>query len=170
MKTLKTKSIKLILEFLKFLIMFLILYTLFNWWRQPTPPNTPTLTLTDTNGQMHDVIAISQNKPILVYFWASWCHICKHTTPSVLSLANTHPVMAVAVSSGDDRTVGASLNQYQRPAHFYLINDEYGQFFDTWQGQVTPSFVIIKDGKVVQRFVGLQPSWVLKARMAWAEL
>lgn len=168
MKTLKIKPIKLLLEALKTIALFLIIYTLFNWWRQPTPPDTPVLMLTDTSGQSHDLTAISHNQPILVYFWASWCHICKHTTPSVLSLAGTHPVMAVAVNSGDDRTVGAFLNQYQRPAQFYLVNDEHGAYFDTWQGQVTPSFAIIKDGKVVQRFVGLQPALLLKARMAWA--
>lgn len=170
MQILNRKPIKILLEILKTLALFLILYTAFTLWRQPTPPDTPIFSLTDTSGQIHDLVAMSYNQPILVYFWASWCHICKHTTPSVLSLAGTHPVMAVAVNSGDDRTVGAFLNQYQRPAQFYLVNDEHGAYFDTWQGQVTPSFVIIKDGKVVQSFVGLQPSWVLKARMAWANL
>lgn len=170
MKLFYAKPMKFILEILKFLVLFLIIYTLFNWWRQPTPPDNPVLSLTDTNGQVHDLKTISNNQAVLVYFWASWCHVCKHTTPSVLSLADTRPVMAVAVNSGDDRTVGAFLSQYQRPAQFYLVNDEHGAYFDTWQGQVTPSFVIIKDGKVVQRFVGFQPSVILKARMAWANL
>lgn len=170
MSFLKSKPIKVLLEILKTLIIFLLIYAVLNWWRQPTIAQSPVLTLTDTNGQSHDLTALSQNKLILVYFWATWCHICKHTTPSVLSLADTHPVMAVAVNSGDDRVVSQFLNQYQKPPQFYLVNDEHGAYFNTWQGQVTPSFVIIKDGQVVQSFVGLQPSWVLRVRMAVANL
>lgn len=124
--------------------------------------------LTDTNGQSHDLIAISHNHPILVYFWASWRHICKHTTPNVLAISQDYPVIAVEVNSGDDVTISQFLNKYSKPNNFTVINDMNGEYFNDWQGQVTPSFVIIKNGKITQRFIDLQPTPILKARMAWA--
>ncbi|MGO2624779.1 MAG: protein disulfide oxidoreductase, partial [Psychrobacter sp.] len=37
--------------------------------------------------------------------------------------------------------------------------------FDDWQGQVTPSYVVLKDGEMTQGLTGIQPLWSLKLRL-----
>lgn len=162
------KPLKLVKEILISLSLFLVIYTAFTLYRSPKVPDNPVLALTDIHGTSYDINKMSQKSPVLVYFWASWCHICKHTTPNVLAISQDYPVIAVAVNSGDDVTISQFLNKYSKPNNFTVINDMNGEYFNDWQGQVTPSFVIIKNGKITQRFIGLQPTPILKARMAWA--
>lgn len=164
------KPLKLIKEILISLSLFLIIYTAFTLHKSPKVPDNPVLTLTDIHGTSYDINTMSQNSPVLVYFWGSWCHICKHTTPNVLNISQDYPVIAVAVNSGNDLAISQFLNQYSKPNNFTVINDMNGNYFNEWQGQVTPSFVIIDKGKITQRFIGIQPTPILKARMAWADL
>lgn len=154
---------KLIKETALYLVIFMAIYTAFTLYRQPVMPQIPTWQMTMLNGQVVDIDKMSQDGAVLLYFWGSWCHVCKHTSPAVNELAKDAPVLTVAVSSGDDKAVSDFLvkNNYQ----FKTVNDETGEIFDAWQGQVTPSYVIVKDGQVVQGFVGIQPNWLLKTRL-----
>lgn len=128
-------------------------------------PAHPDLRLTDYQGQTVDIAAMSHESPVLVYFWGSWCGVCKITSPTVNSLAQSspYPVVTIAVQSGGDKELGQYLNAHN--FNFTTINDEAGEIFDTWQGQVTPSFVILKDGKMTQGLTGVQPEWSLRLRL-----
>lgn len=64
------------LAIFKYLVLFLIIYLLINWLRQPIMPVKPNLQLKDYQGTPIDIAAISQESPVLVYFWGSWCHVC----------------------------------------------------------------------------------------------
>ncbi|OAU97194.1 Membrane protein, suppressor for copper-sensitivity ScsD [Moraxella catarrhalis] len=134
--------------------------------RQPIMPVKPNLQLNDYQGTAIDIAAISQESPVLIYFWGSWCHVCTITSPKVNQLhQDGYSVVSIAVKSGDDAQLGQYLQRHQY--HFTTINDTDGQIFANWQGQVTPSFVILYQGKPVQRFTGIAPLWSLKLRMLW---
>ncbi|OAU96357.1 Membrane protein, suppressor for copper-sensitivity ScsD [Moraxella catarrhalis] len=129
-------------------------------------PVKPNLQLNDYQGTAIDIAAISQESPVLIYFWGSWCHVCTITSPKVNQLhQDGYSVVSIAVKSGDDAQLGQYLQRHQY--HFTTINDTDGQIFANWQGQVTPSFVILYQGKPVQRFTGIAPLWSLKLRMLW---
>lgn len=149
----------------KYLAVFLVIYSVVNWWRQPVMPANPELQLTDYQGQAVDLASISQDKPVLVYFWGTWCPVCKITSPTVNSLAqnSAYPVVSIAVQSGDNAELGAYLSEHK--FDFITINDEDGEIFNDWQGQVTPSFVILKDGEMSQGLTGIQPEWSLRLRL-----
>lgn len=149
----------------KYLAVFLVIYSVVNWWRQPVMPANPELQLTDYQGQAVDLASISQDKPVLVYFWGTWCPVCKITSPTVNSLAQNgaYPVVSIAVQSGDNAELGAYLSEHK--FDFVTINDEDGKVFNDWQGQVTPSFVILKDGEMSQGLTGIQPEWSLRLRL-----
>ena len=155
---------------LSYLLVFIIIYSVINWWRQPVMPANPQLELTDYQGQSVDINALSQKSPVLVYFWGSWCGVCKHTSPTINTLANegNYPVVTIAVQSGDNSELGQYLQN--KNFSFTTINDEDGAIFANWQGQVTPSYVILKDGEIKQGLTGIQPLWSLKLRLWLSEV
>ncbi|MDO4896391.1 MAG: protein disulfide oxidoreductase [Moraxella sp.] len=156
------------LNLIGYVVLFVVIYLGINFWRSPTAPAHITLSYIDTHGSTTDVATLSHERPVLVYFWGSWCGICQLTSPNVQALhAQNHPVISVAVSSGDDDELLGYLNQHNY--HFTTINDSDGVLFRAWGGQVTPSFVIVRDGKVHQSFTGVSPLWLLRLRLWLAQ-
>ena len=109
--------------------------------------------------------AASQNQTLLLYIWGTWCGICKHTSPVVQRLHdNGTPVLSVALRSGSDADIRAYLQQqgYTFPA----VNDDNGAWSQQWGVKVTPTIVLIKNGKVLHSTTGLASYWTLKTRIA----
>ncbi|WP_198334169.1 protein disulfide oxidoreductase [Psychrobacter namhaensis] len=146
-------------------LVFAVIYTAFNWWRQPVMPANPQLQLTDYQGQPVDLAALSREQPTLVYFWGTWCPICRVTSPTIDKLAaqNHYPIVTIAIKSGSDQELHRYLteNNYR----FTTVNDQEGRVFADWQGQVTPSYVILKEDEMAQGLTGIQPLWSLKLRL-----
>lgn len=154
----------------KYLLLFLVIYGAVNYYRQPIMPITDNLVFVSHLGETLDLAKQSQDKPILVYFWGTWCGVCTHTSPTINQLAQdkTGQVVSIAIQSGNNDELNAYMQN--KGYQFVVINDDAGQIFKAWQGQVTPSYVIIKNGKITQGFTGLAPLWSLKLRLAWASL
>ncbi len=111
--------------------------------------------------------ALSAEKPLLVYFWASWCSVCRVTTPTVARIAQQGGnVISVALRSGDDEKVQRYLQARQFP--LTTVNDEKGQLSANWQIGVTPTLVVINKGKVVSTTTGWTSGWGMKLRLWWA--
>ncbi len=97
---------------------------------------------------------MSKNKPLLIYFWGSWCSVCSITSPSIQQLQdNGYNILTIVVSSGSDEQVKADLNAHQHT--FTTVNDPNGHIFKNWSGQVTPSFVILKNRVMKQGLSGV---------------
>ncbi|QKJ08812.1 protein disulfide oxidoreductase [Yersinia bercovieri] len=136
-----------------------------DWLRSPQAPSdwsdTPLQTLT---GETVSLQAMSQNKPLLIYFWATWCGVCKFTSPSVNQLAQEgENVLTVALRSGDAPQLERWLSKkgYQLP----VVNDSSGQLSAQWQVSVTPTLVILYQGKMVQHTSGWSSYWGMKLRL-----
>ena len=109
--------------------------------------------------------AASQNQTLLLYIWGAWCGICKHTSPVIQRLHDSGtPVLSVALRSGSDDDIRAYLQQqgYTFPA----VNDDNGAWSQQWDVKVTPTIVLIKNGKVLHSTTGLASYWTLKTRIA----
>ncbi|WP_259404239.1 protein disulfide oxidoreductase [Pseudoalteromonas sp. SG45-1] len=128
-------------------------------------PANPQLQLIDYKGQNINLAAMSQDKPTLVYFWGTWCPICSINSPAINELANEnkYPVVSIAIKSGSDQELHDYLNE--QGYSFSTVNDQHGEIFSDWQGQVTPSYIILKDNKMTQGLTGIQPLWSLKLRL-----
>ena len=145
-------------------LMFAVIYTAVNWWRQPVMPASPQLQLTDYQGQAVDLAALSHEQPTLVYFWGTWCSVCSFTSPTINKLAaDNYPVVTIAIQSGSDQDLQNYFNE--KSFNFTTINDQEGDIFADWQGQVTPSYVVLEDGEMTQGLTGIQPLWSLKLRL-----
>ncbi|MBH0064098.1 MULTISPECIES: protein disulfide oxidoreductase [unclassified Psychrobacter] len=164
-KTTRQKVMSAFKTVLLYGLMFIVIYTAVNWWRQPVMPANPQLQLMDYQGQAVDLAALSNEQPTLVYFWGTWCSVCSFTSPTInkLAAANNYPVVTIAVQSGSNQELQSYLTE--KDFNFTTVNDQEGYIFDDWQGQVTPSYVILKDGEMTQGLTGIQPLWSLKLRL-----
>jgi thiol-disulfide isomerase/thioredoxin len=108
-----------------------------------------------------------QNKgPVLVYFWGSWCGVCRAVSPGVSTLAESahYEVISVALSSGSDDQI----RQYQQKHdyHFATINDDSGHISERWGVKVTPSlFIIDAKGEISFTTTGISSAWGLRIRL-----
>lgn len=152
-------------ELAALIVIMLVIISAVDWWRAPKMPENANLSqqLSLTN-QPIDINQMSQNKPVLLYFWATWCGVCKSTTPMVRELANENiQVVTIAVQSGID----AELQPILARTGFNLptINDPDGWISDDWEVDAMPTFVIIYQGNIVHSTTGWSSSWGLKLRL-----
>lgn len=87
----------------------------------------------------------NQDIPVLVDAWAPWCGPCRMIAPIMDQLA--------AESNG--RYLVTKLNVDENP----VVSSHY-------QISSIPTMLIFKNGKMVDRIVGLQPKQVLQQRLA----
>jgi thiol-disulfide isomerase/thioredoxin len=67
------------------------------------PEEAPDFQTTTLDGKPVHLAAL-RGKPVVLYFWASWCPVCKVTSPSVDGFASRHPdvpVLAIAMEEAD---------------------------------------------------------------------
>ncbi|HLO65627.1 MAG TPA: thioredoxin [Holophaga sp.] len=77
----------------------------------------------------------SQDKPVLIDFWAPWCGPCRIQGP----------IMDEVSTRTGDQAIVAKVNVDEEPA----LAAQFGV-------QAIPTLVLLKGGKVAQRFVGVR--------------
>lgn len=134
-------------------------------YRQPAlPQNFSATRLHNLDGETVDLAAMSEERPLLVYVWATWCGVCRYTTPSVAALAaDGGNVMSVALRSGDNATLEKWLRK--KKVTMSTVNDTSGELARQWDVQVTPTLVVISHGEVKSITTGWTSSWGMRLRL-----
>lgn len=150
--------------------LFIVLSVAVDWYRKPTAPaQFAQQVLNDIHQQPKILAQLSHNKPMLLYFWGSWCGFCEYTSPAVQQLADSGiEVLGVALKSGSNEAVQNYLTQ--NGYSFPTLNDPTGEFSKSWDIQATPTILLIKDGKIQHYTTGLTSYWGLKVRLWLANL
>ena len=78
---------------------------------------------------------LQSNKTVLIDFWAQWCGPCRMLSPVVDEIANEQTQIKVCKINVD--------NEPELATQFGVMS--------------IPTLVVIKDGKVVNQSVGVQP-------------
>ena len=86
---------------------------------------------------------INSSNPVVIDFHATWCGPCKVLSPILEEL--------------DDETEGVEFVK--------LDVDQHPQIAGQNQVMGVPTVVILKDGEVKDRFVGVQPKEVIKEKI-----
>lgn len=166
MKAFLRKLPRLARQFLLYGAVFLGVSLVVDYVRAPALPEAMSSrpVWQDINGQPVDVMAMSEKSPVLVYFWGSWCGVCRVTSPAVDRLHEDGvAVLGVAMASGDGQAVKRYLSQHDW--QFNSISDDTGELSSAWGVGVAPSLLIIKDGKIRHATTGFSSYWGLKARL-----
>lgn len=158
-----------LLKLLGYVVALAVVVLIVDWYRsgeiQQTIPQQSE-TLRTLEGKTLNVVERSEQAPILVYFWATWCPYCKVVSPMVDSVADEYQVVSVAFSSGTDDEVAQFVqnNGY----NFATVNDQTGVLARRWGVSVTPTIIIIRDGEVQSVTTGLTSSAGMRARLMLA--
>lgn len=155
-------------EGLILLALLAVVTVLVDAWRAPqVPPSFDSTPLQTVDGETVTLAKLSEEKPVLLYFWASWCGVCRFTTPDVARLHQEGVnVMTIALRSGSEADVSRWLTR--KNVTFPVINDASGEISRRWEISVTPTLVIVSKGEVVSTTSGWTSYWGMKLRLWWA--
>ena len=148
MKKQKSKIKHWTKDIIKFVLILSLASIAIDFWRSKDMPSEaiPTLAGHTIDQQWVDIEKQSYDKPVLLYFWATWCSVCNLVSPSINWLADNHQVISVAITSGDNRRL-VQFMKYKK-YDFPVINDSTGSISREWGVTATPSIVIVKNGHI----------------------
>ena len=164
------KSISLLGKTLVFLFMFAGASLIANAWvtRDHLSGAAPALPIAQRIHVRSPDIQFDETRPTLVYFYASWCPVCKVDLPAVESIASHYPVIAIAMQSGDDRAVLEHRSEHD--INLDIINDENGELARSFRVRGVPTAFVVDNGEIrfsTQGFSGWVGYW---SRMLLASL
>ncbi|TVP09571.1 thioredoxin [Shewanella sp. KCT] len=123
----------------------------------------PPLSGITTQGQP---IALEQGQVTLVYFWGTWCPVCRVTSPMVNSVAEQHKVISIAVASGTDDEINQFMTEHDY--QFDVIGDEK-MLHQAWGASVFPAIYIVDtQGQIRFKTSGATSSWGMRLRLLLA--
>ncbi|TPV62234.1 TlpA family protein disulfide reductase [Aestuariibacter sp. GS-14] len=97
----------------------------------------PDLTFHAADGETFSLQQRWEKKPVLLYFWATWCPYCKKATPNVTALHHDFG------DSIDVLGINVAINDTQEKMHAYL--HDYGVDFPVMfdaQAELTSEFMV----------------------------
>ncbi|MFI0545467.1 MAG: redoxin domain-containing protein [Brachymonas sp.] len=106
-------------------------------------------------------------RPVLLYFWAEWCPVCKVQQSSLNSLMPEFPVLTIATQSGDAAAVQKVLIVRQLP--WLTAVDQQGALWRSYGLRGVPTTIVLDaQGQISSVSVGYTSAWSLRLKLWWA--
>ncbi len=157
-------------ELTLYIVLGLVIVVGVDWYRSQDMPKDVAMdfSVQTMDGRLVNINQLSQEQPVVIYFWATWCGACKFVSPTVNWLSDHYAVVAVSGSSGSDQRVKAFLQQ--KGYQFDNTNDQTGGLFKQWGISLTPTIFVVKDGEVASVTTGITTPPGLLARIWLAQI
>lgn len=153
------------LRWLGQLALIVAIFAVLHWWR--TEPmasgNAPPLAGDLIGAGRFDLDGL-RGKPVLVYFWATWCPVCKLGDDAVNAIAEDYDVITVAMQSGNATEIIGHMRT--EGLSFPVIADPYGEISSLWGVPGVPAnFVLDRSGRIEFATVGHTTELGLRGRL-----
>jgi thiol-disulfide isomerase/thioredoxin len=112
--------------------------------------------LPNLNGTTVRLSKFKGQRPVLIYFWATWCQYCSSVRPAVIKLREkTGPsemeILAIDVG-GSDSLERVKRYQEGHPVSWPVLYDGEGKVARVYRVQGIPLFILVnKEGNIVYR-------------------
>jgi thiol-disulfide isomerase/thioredoxin len=133
---------------LLYLVILLVLSQAVSWWksRDALTGNLSEFDVVTMDGSRF-AVADHAGKPVLLYFWATWCPICDLQKSSIQSIAQEYPVISIA--SWSEGQTEVSRYMQENDLTFPVMLDEDGQLAQSFGLKGVPaSFILSPDGQI----------------------
>ena len=110
-----------------------------------------------------------KTEPVIVYFWAEWCPVCRFENPTIDGLAKEYKIISIATFAENKHDVINYLNDEN--IDMPTVFDENNEWAKLYKVSAVPTtFIIDSQGEI--RFVekGFTSSIGLKLRLWWITL
>lgn len=143
------------MQWLAYIVLFLLISAAVDIWRTRDIPKVqvPALNAVSLSGLPIDLLSMSKDQLVVVYFWGTWCGVCTLTSPSVDTLNRFYPVVSVAMASGSADNVRDYMQA--KSYGFDVVNDPEQEIAKAWGIGVTPIILYVKNGQVVHSTTGM---------------
>lgn len=127
----------------------------------------PNFTLTDTAGQPH-TLAAYRGKPVILYFWASWCPYCVDEMPELSLFRDSYQdegleVLAINILESTEHVRGFIK---EKDLSYPVLLDESGRVTRSFLVRATPTYIFIdKDGVYRDLVIGTPRKGVLESKV-----
>ena len=102
-----------------------------------------------------------------LYVWAQWCPICRVQDPTITGLQQDHPVLTVAMQSGQTAQVARLLQERRLP--WTTAVDPDGNIAGALGVHAVPTILgMDAQGNVTGSSVGYTSAWGMRLRLWWA--
>lgn len=131
----------------------------------------PPFTLETPQGVSHSLDDY-QGQPVLVFFWASWCSICKSAMPGLEAVYQdlaSEGFMILAINTTFQDSLPAAMDYFQAQGFTYtMLLDQEGLVANNYQMRAIPTSILIdRDGIVRDVIIGSGMSeGFLRARLS----
>ena len=125
----------------------------------------PAFSLPDLNG--NSVASSSlRGKVVILDFWATWCPPCRAEVPDLVRLQAKYrdqglAVVGLSLDAGGAKDVQPFVEEHDVNYTMLIGNEEITKAYGNIS-MIPTKFVLDRDGKVVQRFVGQTPPEVIE--------
>jgi thiol-disulfide isomerase/thioredoxin len=113
------------------------------------------LTLMDSNGNEVRLFELANDKPLLLYFWASWCKPCRLVSPQIAALARQYKdritVIGINVGGVDSPEF---VKRYGKRHHmdYPLLIDSDNETLKAYSIRAIPTIILLdKNRKILFR-------------------
>lgn len=125
----------------------------------------------DSNGKKVSLSDL-KGKTVLVNFWATWCAPCKAELPDIESLSKSYAsrglvVIGVSVDKGGDllSDVSSFVSKNGLTYQIVIDNDNVADAYGNINA-IPTSFLINKDGKIVDKWIGMRDKAFFESTVA----